>query len=351
MGVQFGEWNLTNTPPQRDYLDKVSSLLAPYGPDGRDVYITDKLSMLYHALHTTREACREKQPHISPAGCVITWDGRLDNRTDLIRRLSNGLTTDSTDVEIVAIAFDTWNTKAFARLIGDWALAIWDPSAHTMILCKDYVGVRPLYYMATGERIAWATVLDPLVLLSKAKFAICEEYVAGWFSSFPAPELTPYIGIRSVPPSSFVTLRSNQHTITKYWDFCPDKTVRYTSDKEYEDHYLSVFTQAVQRRLRSHKPVCLHLSGGSDSSANVCVADRIVASGDAEAPALNTVSFFNDTEPSWNERPFFTRVEEQRGQIGCHINTSLGTDRLFDFQFDRFGSSPGVGLRPKRAGR
>ena len=57
-----------------------------------------------------------------------------------------------------------------------------------------------------------------------------------------------------------------------------------------------------------------------DSSSIVCMADTIIARGAAETPRLDTISYYDDSEPNWNERPYFTKVEEKRGRTGCHID-------------------------------
>src|SRR6266436_8553996 len=109
---------------------------------------------------------------------------------------------------------------------------------------------------------------------------------------FPAVHLTPCVGIHSVPPSSFVLLRPGKHVVSKYWDFDPGKRIRYRADAEYEEHFRTVFAQAVQRRLRSDRPVLAELSGGMDSSSIVCMADLVIARGQAHCPRLDTISWF-----------------------------------------------------------
>src|ERR1700730_9316596 len=108
MSVQFGRWSPEGEPARRDYLERVSRLLAPYGPDCETFYAGGGVNILYRAFHTTKEARRESQPHIASSGLVITWDGRLDNRTDLIHRLCEIATADSPDVSIVAAAYERW---------------------------------------------------------------------------------------------------------------------------------------------------------------------------------------------------------------------------------------------------
>ena len=320
MSVQFGRWNLDGRPIDSAYLERVGAAVAPYGPDGRSAYSDTNISILYYAFHTTKESHLEAQPYIAASGAVITWDGRLDNRAELITELRDSLTINSTDVAIVAAAYERWGTSFFARFIGDWALSIWDSHDHSLLLAKDPVGTRHLYYTFDENQITWSTVIDPLVRFAGKSFELNEEYIAGWISMFPAVHLTPCVGVHSVPPSSYVLLGPGKHSVSKYWDFDPKNRIHYRSDAEYEEHFRSVFGTAVQRRLRSSSPVLAELSGGRDSSSIVCVADSIIACGEAECPRLDTLSYYDDDEPNWNERPYFTKVEEKRGRTGWHIN-------------------------------
>jgi asparagine synthase (glutamine-hydrolysing) len=352
MSVQFGRWNFDGKPTDQNYLNKVDSLLAPYGPDGASSYSKGNVSILHRAFHTTKESRRESQPHVTSSGAILTWDGRLDNRAELIGQLGDPVTAHSTDLQIVSAAYEHWSEECFAMLIGDWALSVWNPSNRYLILAKDPIGTRHLYYSFDDKQVSWSTVLDPLVLLPGKSFPLCEEYIAGWFSFFPSARLTPYVGIDSVPPSSFVAIRNGRQTVTKYWDFDPSRGIRYNTDAEYEEHFRVVFAEAVRRRLRSDSPILAELSGGMDSSSIVCVADTIIAGGAAETPRLDTVSYYDDSEPNWNERPYFSKVEQKRGRTGCHIDVGEQGSFKFEFDGDHFAATPGSGGgRPSKVSR
>jgi len=147
-----------------------------------------------------------------------------------------------------------------------------------------------------------------------------------------------------------VGIRAGKETISKYWDFDPAKRIRYRDDTEYEEHFRTVFAEAVRRMLRSDSPVLAELSGGMDSSSIVCMADAIIARGSAETPRLDTISYYNDSEPNWNERPYFTKVEEKRGRTGCHIDVGKQESFRFYFDSDQFAATPGsVGDRTSEA--
>jgi asparagine synthase (glutamine-hydrolysing) len=353
MSVQFGIWNFEGQLPTPDYIEKVSATLAPYGPDSNETYSKGGLQILFRAFYTTKKSHRETQPHVSSCGSVITWDGHLDNRADLLSELRESLASDSTDVAIVAAAYDRWGAHCFARFIGDWALSVLNAVHRSLILAKDPIGTHHLFYSFDNNQVTWSSILDPLVRLAGKTFALNEEYIAGWFSMFPAVHLTPCVGIHSVPPSSSVLLRPRQHAVSKYWDFDPSKTIRYRSDAEYEEHFRSVFAKAVQRKLRSDRPVLAELSGGRDSSSIVCMADTILARGAADTSRLDTISYYDDSEPNWNERPYFTKVEEKRGRTGWHVNVGAqdpdrvaASQSVHESSSGRFVPTPGYDGRP-----
>lgn len=351
MSVQFGRWNFDGQPVDQDSLERVGSSIAPYGPDDGGFYSRNNVCIRYRAFHTTKDSRLEVQPHILPSGAVLTWDGRLDNRAELIHRLRDILTGSSTDVSIVAAAYEEWGCKCFAKLIGDWALSIWDEGTRSLILAKDPIGTRHLYYALDNKQVTWCTILDPLVLFADRPFSLNEEYIAGWLSFFPAAHLTPYVGILAVPPSSSVLIRAEKCMIGRYWDFAPRKRVRYNTDAEYEEHFREVFAQAVRRRLRSDNPILAELSGGMDSTSIVCVADTVIAQGVAETPHLDTVSYYDDSEPNWNERPYFTKVEEKRGRTGCHIDVASYENAFPEYTKNRFASTPNSGACPTNSAK
>jgi asparagine synthase (glutamine-hydrolysing) len=341
MSVQFGKCNFDGKAIDRNDVDEVRPLLAPYGPDAEGCLSRGSAAILYRAFCTTKEARDEVQPHKSVSGRVITWDGRLDNREELVGQMDAKLSLASTDVEIVGAAYDHWDNGCFSKLVGDWALSIWNPHDQTVTLAKDFIGTRPLYYCAQSDGVTWCTILDPLVLFARHKFTLDEEYVAGWLSFLPADRLTPYVGIQAVPPSCFVRLGKNLRQTTRYWDFDPKRQTRYRNDVEYEEHFRQVFRESVRRRIRSDTPVLAELSGGMDSSSIVCMADAVIADGLAQSPRLDTVSYYDDSEPNWNERPYFGRIEEKRGRKGWHIDLRAEKSPKFLKENMPFAATPG----------
>jgi asparagine synthase (glutamine-hydrolysing) len=322
VSVQAGIWNLDGKPVDTDLIADFSTSLSQQGPDGQFYSVDGSMALLYRPFHTTAESRREKQPYTTRRAFVLTWDGRLDNRNELMLELQSNCEVDSPDVAVVGAAFDRWETDCFRRIIGDWAVAVWKPQQRELIFAIDYMATRHIFYYLKRNAIWWSTDLSPLVLLSGDKFQVDDDYICGYFANDPDAHLTPYREIREVPPGHLVRLRNGSVSADRHWRFDPNSRIRYKADKEYEEHFRHLFRQAVRRRLRSDSPILAALSGGLDSSSIVCMADDILAKEGAQAPRIDTLTNYDMTEPGGDDWIYYQKIEEKRGRVGSHIDAS-----------------------------
>jgi len=257
------------------------------------------------------------QPFVAE-GLSITFDGRLDNREDLVLSLRDALRGETCDVLIALAAYRQAGAEGFRNLIGDWSLAIWDQTREAVVLASDYAGVRPLYYCVQSERVLWSTRLKPLVEWAKAS-EIDDEYVAAFLSFGACPHRTPYRGIHSVPPGHSVIISREGVVIRPFWELPFGDTVRYRNESDYEEHLMGLFREAVRCRLRSDKPVLADLSGGLDSSSIICMATRLMRSEGRTPSGLRTVHV--EHEGSLDRR-FCEAVEKWCGIDTVHLSTT-----------------------------
>ena len=270
---------------------------------------------------------------------IAAWDGRLDNRNELAEELEQS--TACGEAEIVALAYERWGDECFAKFIGDFAVSISDAVRNCVILARDFVGVRQLYYSFDSDLWAWCTVLDPLTQIGEFPPDPCEQYFCEMLSGIPAAALTPFHRIFAVAPGSLVTIRQHGASTRRYWNFDPGLMTRYGSDAEYEEHFRFNLRRAVRRRLHSPSPTGAELSGGMDSSSIVSIADLLIAEGEAQTPRLFTISHYDNREPHWNEYPYFSLVEKKRGVRGHHIDLSRLSGHFEPSTLDDFCPLPG----------
>ncbi len=342
MSVQAGVWNLDGKPADRRLVEDFSAALQQQGPDGESLYCEGQAALLYRSFHTTHESRREKQPYLSRRGFLVTWDGRLDNREELIGQFRGDLERTATDIVIAASAFDRWDSDSFHRIVGDWAVTIWRPQEKELIFASDFMGVRHIFYHLRPDQIRWSSDITPLVLLAGVKFHVDDEFIAGYLAHNPDGRSSPYREIREVPPGHFVRVRPSETRTERFWRFSPRTRIRYKTDGDYEEHFRQVFRQSVRRRLRSDSPVLAELSGGLDSSSIVCMADDILSPEGADAPRLDTLSYYDKTEPKGDDWIYFQKIEAKRGRAGMHIDSSKMAKSPASLEFREFFPFPGA---------
>lgn len=344
MSLLAGIWSFNGKSVGAESLIPLAQTAGEHGSDRTTTYVTPEVAMLYQSFHTTAESRLESQPFVSSVGNVFTFDGRLDNREDLTRELCNHLSIlEPTDVALVAAAFERWGCKGLAKLVGDWALAVWINGGKRLVLARDYIGIRPLFYQICAHRAMWCSQLGALVARA-SKLTLSEEYIAGYLAGLPSADLTPYEEIHSVPPGGFVQVDNRKSGTHHYWNFDPFSRIRYKTDGEYEEHFRHLFRQSVRRRLRTDCPILAGLSGGLDSSSIICVADEIAHSGEEMYPRVDTFSFCDRDEPEEDDFSYFTQVERRRGRTGHHAELIANGDSLPIAQFS-FTPIPGFDER------
>jgi asparagine synthase (glutamine-hydrolysing) len=255
--------------PVNEYdLAKLGAALDSRGPDGGFDVVIGNVGMSYRAYYTNRESRLEVQPMVTRQGHVLTWNGRLDNREDLIRQLQ--LSHTIPDLSIVMAAYLEWEKDCFSRLVGDFCLALWDNRLRVLYLVRDVAGTRALKYHLDRDRIVWSTETAALLALQDRGWEIDEQYIAGAMSLNPIPGLTPYKNIFSVKPAHVVTVSATGDVRSeRFWRLDSSKTIKYSTDEQYQEQALEQFSEAIRCRLRSDRPVFAELSGGLDSSKTV----------------------------------------------------------------------------------
>jgi len=312
-----GIFNRTSSPIDRQVLTALSTALINRGPDGGSEVYRGSIGMVHRAFHTNEESQRESQPLVSPAGHVLAWDGRLDNREELVRCLSESLDKSASDASIVLTAYLKWGHDFLNRIIGDFVLSLWDPYSQELLLARDPFGTRTIYYSGNSVRFVWSSTLEALLRAGAIDPEVDDEYVAGFLALHPATCRSPYKNISAVEPGHKVTLGTAAATRKeRFWNPHRNSEIRYQTDAEYEEHFRHLFREAVRCRLRATGPVWLELSGGLDSSSIACMADDIIDKGEAAGACLDTVSYLEDEATTSYDRKFLSVLAASRGTAG-----------------------------------
>ena len=248
---------------------------------------------------------------VSGGGDVCTWDGRIDNRKDLLLQLGQDLPEGPSDAALALKLYQTNGIDGFRNLVGDWSLALWNARSRTVVLASDYAGIRPLYYHHTLRGLTWSSRLSDLAEGMGSQI-LDEDYAASFLVTGHAALRTPYRDVLPVPPGHAVSVAEERMAIRPFWSLPVERTIRYQDERLYEEQLRALFQEAVKVRLRADSPVCAELSGGLDSSSVAAAADEIAA-----ANGLVTFSYTHEGCP--DER-YFRAMERERNLNGVHFD-------------------------------
>ena len=294
------QWD--GAPADRSTVERMIAVIPYRSVDGFGVWGGGPVAIGHAKLEATPEASAEASPFVDEtAGLVLAMDGRVDNRDELTAELnSHGRhVRTGTDAEIVLRAWQCWGVKAPAKVIGDFAFALWDASKRTLFCARDPLGVKSFYFHQGPGFFLCASELhqlfrDPRVARSPNEPAIAEMLVR-----VPVDRReTLFEGIRRLEPAHYLSVSARGVECHRYYDPDLSREIVYRRDDEYSEHFFSLFKEAVRCRLRCSKGVASDLSGGVDSSSIVCLIEQLRHDGQVQLPSFESFSVRFDTGPA-----------------------------------------------------
>lgn len=267
---------------------------------------------------TTRGAHSALPPDIEGGAVALTGDIRLDNRGELAAALR--LPPGVSDLGIVLAAYMRWGTSCAAKLIGDFAFAVYDGRQPQLCLVRDPFGVRPLHYSLTREGIAFASDVATLLRLPGVNTAADERAIVDYLGGFPEDESrSAFRGIQRVPPGTILIASRGRVASLTYWSPGTIAATRPASDAEAAEAVRFALREAVAARLPEGQQVGVLLSGGLDSSAVACLAADELA---RRSQHLHTLSATFRRSDAHDERGFQRAVGERTGAHAVTVSVA-----------------------------
>ena len=268
------------TVSKRD-LDRQTVRLAHLGPDRVRAQWEDPIGLGHLMMRVTREDTFDLQP-LRGDGISLVADVRLDNREDLAASMSISVEalSDMPDSALILLAYKKWGADCAEHLVGDFVFAAWDARKKSLVLCRDHMGQRHVFYHKGKDFFAFATEVKGLWAIPQVPRTLIEESLAKRFL-FDEPNdagETIYEGIRAVPGGTVLTIGADGAiTSCRYWEPHADPVHENRDEAYYIETYRKVLAEAVACRLRrATAPAGLFMGGGFDSSAICALAGPIV---------------------------------------------------------------------------
>lgn len=308
MSAIFGIQSFSSRCTPGQALENMCQVLAHRGPDGFGRWSVGPVGLGHGMLRSTPQSLRERLPYEDQnSRLVITADARLDNRKELVEALSESVSMQSADSEIILAAYLKWGERCPEQLLGDFAFAIWDERQQRLFCARDHFGVRPFYYYYSSEHaFVFASEMKALFSLPDVPCELNEVRVGDHLADvFADRESTFYSNILRLPPAHTLTVSREGIRLQSYWELDSSRELRLNSNEEYAEGFREIFTEAVRSRLESDAPVGSMLSGGLDSSSISCVARNFLL---AKGEKLRTFSTIFDRVSRCDERDYIDAV-------------------------------------------
>lgn len=260
----------------QDCLRAMNSALAPYGRDGQNQWVGNGVFLLRTLLRTTPEDAFDQQPVVHDgAGVVLVFDGRIDNRDELIRAIGFDArrAASMSDSEIVLRGYLKWGLDAPAHFVGDFAFACFDIESRRLVLARSPLGLRPLFWFSDGNVVAFASMPKAIFRLPGFRVAVCEKRLHEFVCNQPQVDSnTFFVGIHRVEPGQMVLFERGVIDFRIFHSFAESRLIEYGSDREYVEAFSEQLERAVECRLRANGEIATELSSGYDSSTVTAIA-------------------------------------------------------------------------------
>ncbi|MEE2699414.1 MAG: asparagine synthase (glutamine-hydrolyzing) [Pseudomonadota bacterium] len=259
-------------PPKYEQAREALATLVHRGPDGEGEWLDDGVYIGHKRLRIIDLSPAADQPFVTEDGSiVVSYNGEIYNYLEIAEELKcEGVVLRTrSDTEVFAAAYAHWGVKSFARFDGMFAAVIFDTLSRRIVLVRDHMGQKPLYYHYNKNEIVCASELRALLSIKNFRWKLNKKAIARYLANacFMGEE-TPLLEVLKVPPGHYLTIEPDKEifSIERYWSSFPGEDVLDISEEEAIREFDRLFEIASFRAIRSDVPVGVFLSGGLDSS-------------------------------------------------------------------------------------
>lgn len=317
------------------YLTKMRDTMEHRGPDGSGVWVShdDRIGLAFRRLAIIDLSERANQPMADDSGDIrLVFNGEIYNHAE-IRRELEGLgvrswKTDHSDTEVIVRSYQQWGIDCIHRFRGMFAFALWDGRRRELLLVRDRIGIKPLYYSVHHGRITFASEIKALLEDPDQPRAVDEEALFHYLSflTTPAPS-TLFAGISKLPGGTFLRVRLDGTVSShRYWNVWEHtEPLIGVSEDEIAERLLEELRTSVRYRKIADVPVGVFLSGGIDSSTNAA----LFSEGETAPVKTFSVGYEGDFSSYTNE---FEWARRMAARVGAdHHEITLTLDDLLGF--------------------
>ena len=253
-------------------LKRMMRSLAHRGPDQHGTYRDKNIMLGHQRLNIIDLSSHGRQPMSNEDKTVwISFNGEIYNYQKLRQTLGKKHRFSSqTDTEVIVHGYEEYGEKIISELNGDFAFALWDSKKKKLLLARDRIGVKPLYYTFANNHFLFASEIKALLQYKEVFRELDHEAINNFFTFrfVPGPK-TGFKNIFKVLPGHYLVLQNGKLKTKKYWDM--SFTEGKSSLQHYSEHLRKMVKESVSRQLMSDVPLGAFIGGGIDSASIIAM--------------------------------------------------------------------------------
>jgi asparagine synthase (glutamine-hydrolysing) len=305
-------------------LKSMADTIEHRGPDDEGYYAAGPVGFGFRRLSII-DLNTGHQPIGNEDGTVwIVFNGEIYNYQELRQGLrSRGhIFKTQTDTEVIVHLYEEYGEACAAKLRGMFAFAIWDDKKQQLLLVRDRVGIKPLYYWLTGKSLVFGSEIKAILADPEVQPEVVPGMIDRFLTFYYVPgQETLFRNIYKLAPGSYMVVRGGKAEIKQYWDLQFSPGTR--SLEQAEQELLELLEESVRLHMISDVPVGFLLSGGVDSTAMLGFAV-----GKTDRP-LSSYTLGFSTPGLIDERPYATLAAQRYGTE--HHETTISSQEFADF--------------------
>jgi asparagine synthase (glutamine-hydrolysing) len=270
----YGTGKLTNAGQA---LDAMVHAIDHRGPDASGTFLSGDVALGHTRLSIIDLSPDSNQPFTSSDGrFTMVFNGEIYNYLEIKAELAGSTFRTNSDTEVLLETFIQWDTGAFQKVNGMFACAIWDNRESRLVLVRDRIGIKPLYYAQVNDQLVFGSEIRALlasgIVPRKLNKAVLSEYLM--YQTVHAPQ-TMVEGVKMLEPGTYIDISPSDYKVAPYWK--PWQNLHQDNEPILiQKRIRELLTKSVERRLIADVPVGAFLSGGIDSSLLVgIVSERL----------------------------------------------------------------------------
>jgi len=255
-------------------VKKMSDLMAHRGPDDSGFFVDKHISLGHRRLSILDLSEKGHQPMFNEKeDLVIVFNGEIYNYKKVKESLKkNHEFISHTDTEVIIHGYEEFGENIFSMLEGMFAIALWDIKAKRILLARDRIGKKPLYYYLNDGKLIFASEIKSILSHEEINREIDYQCLSDYLSlRYSSEERTIFKNIKKLNPGSYLIFEKGKISIKKHWSI-PEFSSSGIPDEKHTDILIE---DAVRKRLMSDVPIGVFLSGGLDSSAITAYMSRL----------------------------------------------------------------------------